>query len=402
MTATIAPTPVPAEEARIAMASLSSELAGGAADLEPLLERFLVSILPLAGAQAGAVRVLGDDGQTMRLVAQSGLPEQVQSAERLMQRDCGMCGVAAGADVLGWVDDVRACAQHSTGGYFGVQCNSVLAISLPHGNQVLGIYNLFFRDAPRIDPATQNILRLIGQLLGLALHNARIERERLRVTVMRERQEMVNEVHDALAQTLAYVRMRLPLLNDAMLAHDDARSLKYLSDVKNAVGEVHDNLREVMTYFRTRMDPLGLLHALQGLVQGYHDRTGIVLELRNTAQNLHLSDEQEVQVFHIIQEALANIAKHSMAKRALVAIARTPAQLEFLIEDDGLGMAAPSVSTIVTSAQDMAPTGHFGLEIMQGRAQRLGGSLEVGMKDGGGTRVRLVMPIRARPWESAA
>jgi len=113
MTATIAPTLVPAEEARIAMASLSSELAGGAADLEPLLERFLVSILPLAGAQAGAVRVLGDDGQTMRLVAQSGLPEQVQSAERLMQRDCGMCGVAAGADVLGWVDDVRACAQHS-------------------------------------------------------------------------------------------------------------------------------------------------------------------------------------------------------------------------------------------------------------------------------------------------
>ena len=76
---------------------------------------------------------------------------------------------------------------------------------------------------------------------------------------------MVNEVHDALAQTLAYVKMRLPLLNDAMLAHDDTLSIKYFSDVKKAVGEVHDNLREVMTYFRTRMDPLGLLHALQGI-----------------------------------------------------------------------------------------------------------------------------------------
>jgi two-component system nitrate/nitrite sensor histidine kinase NarX len=61
------------------------------------------------------------------------------------------------------------------------------------------------------------MLRLIGQLLGLTLHNARIERERLRVTVMRERQDMVNEVHDAIAQTLAYVKMRLPLLNEAML-----------------------------------------------------------------------------------------------------------------------------------------------------------------------------------------
>jgi two-component system nitrate/nitrite sensor histidine kinase NarX len=400
--AAIVPIRATAEQARAVVSGLNVELIDGSADLEPLLERFLVSILPLAGAQAGAVRVLDDDGQTMRLVAQCGLPEQVQSAERSMQRGCGMCGVASGTDVLGWVDDVRTCAQHNTGNYFGTQCKSVLAISLPHGNQVLGIYNLFFEDTPHIDAPTQSILRLIGQLLGLALHNARIERERLRVTVMKERQEMVNEVHDALAQTLAYVRMRLPLLNDAMLAHDDAHSIKYLSDVKKAVGEVHDNLREVMTYFRTRMDPLGLLHALQGLVQAYQDRTGIALELRNSAQNLHLTDEQEVQVFHIIQEALANIAKHSMAKRALVAIDRTPEQLEFLIEDDGLGLTAPSVSTIVTSAQGMAPPRHFGLEIMQGRAQRLGGRLEVGVKDGGGTRVRLVLPLGAKPQETAA
>ena len=400
--AAIVPIRATAEQARGVVSGLNAELIDGSADLEPLLERFLVSILPLAGAQAGAVRVLDDDGQTMRLVAQCGLPEQVQSAERSMQRGCGMCGVASGTDVLGWVDDVRTCAQHNTGNYFGTQCKSVLAISLPHGNQVLGIYNLFFEDTPHIDAPTQSILRLIGQLLGLALHNARIERERLRVTVMKERQEMVNEVHDALAQTLAYVRMRLPLLNDAMLAHDDVHSIKYLSDVKKAVGEVHDNLREVMTYFRTRMDPLGLLHALQGLVQAYQDRTGIALELRNSAQNLHLTDEQEVQVFHIIQEALANIAKHSMAKRALVAIDRTPEQLEFLIEDDGLGLTAPSVSTIVTSAQGMAPPRHLGLEIMQGRAQRLGGSLELGVKDGGGTRVRLVLPLGAKPQETAA
>ena len=399
--AAIVPIRTTTEAARAIVSGLSAELIDTSGDLEPLLERFLVSILPLAGAKAGAVRVLDDDGQTMRLVAQSGLPEHVLSAERLMQRGCGMCGAATGADVLGWVDDLRACAQHNTGNYFGVQCKSVLAISLPHGKQVLGIYNLFFEDTPRLDASTQAILRLIGQLLGLALHNARIERERLRVTVMKERQELVNEVHDALAQTLAYVRMRLPLLNDAMLAHDDARSIKYLSDVKQAVGEVHDNLREVMTYFRTRMDPLGLLHALHGLVQAFRERTGIELELRNSAQNLHLSDEQEVQVFHIIQEALANIAKHSMAKRALVAIDRTPTHLEFLIEDDGLGMTAPSVSTIVTSAQGMAPPGHFGLEIMQGRARRLGGSLELGLKDGGGTRVRLVLPISTKQPELA-
>jgi len=47
----------------------------------------------------------------------------------------------------------------------------------------------------------------------------------------------------------------------------------------------------------------------------------------------------------------------------------------------------------------LAPTTHFGLEIMQGRAQRLGGSIEVGRNDGGGTRVRLVVPLSSAPAE---
>jgi two-component system nitrate/nitrite sensor histidine kinase NarX len=361
-------------------------------DLELLLQRFLGPILDLAGAQAGAVRVVTDDGLHMRLVAQQGLPLHVQEAEQLVDRGCGMCGTAVGADVLGWVDDLRSCDRQGGGHYFGGQCKGVLAISLSHADQVLGIYNLFFESRAQIPPTTQTILRLIGQLLGLSLHNARIERERLRLTVMKERQEMVNEVHDAIAQTLAYARMRLPLLNDAMLAHDDPKAIKYFSDVKQAVGEVHDNLREVMTYFRTRMDPLGLLHALQGIAAEFFGRNGISLEIRNTVRHLNLSDAQEVQVFHIVQESLANIAKHSMARHAVVAIHKTPAGLEFVIEDDGLGMAAPGVSTIVTTAKGLSASTHFGLEIMQSRAQRLGASLEVGENAGGGTRVRLLLP----------
>lgn len=349
--------------------------------MEALLERFLVSIVALAGAQAGAVRVLSDDGQHLRLVAHQGLPDAVLQSERVVERNCGICGLATGADTLAWVEDVRSCAKHESVGYFGLQCQRVLAISLTHGSEILGVYNLFFERHAELAPSNESILRLIGQLLGQALHNARIERERLRVTVLRERQEMVNEVHDSLAQTLAYVKMRLPLLSEAMLAHDDAQSLKYLGDVKKAVGEVHHNLREVMAYFRTRMDPLGLLHALKTVEDNYFDRTGIALKVRNLAQNLHLSDEQEVQVFHIIQEALANVSKHSRARQAELTLQRTAAGLEVLIEDDGLGMVTPD-----------ADATHYGLDIMQGRAQRLGGRIEVGPHPKGGTRVRLVLP----------
>ena len=361
-------------------------------DLASLLSRFLTSIIALAGAQAGAVRVLSDDDKYMRLVAQQGLPDDVVLAERLVDRQCGVCGTAAKGDVLVWVDDLAICARHGSPVYFGVQCKSMLAISLPYNNVVLGIYNLFFEHTTRIEPSVQALLRLVGQLLGLTLHNARIERERLRLTVLKERQEMVNEVHDALAQTLAYARMRLPLLSDAIQGHDDIKALKYCSDLKTAITEVHDNLREVMTYFRSRMDPLGLMHALSTLADSYFGRNAITLEIHNAVPNLDLNDEQEVQVFFIIQEALANIAKHSMARHAVVRISKTTQHLEFLIEDDGLGMDEPNVSTIVTSARPLVHSTHFGLDIMQSRAQRLGGSLEVGSKDGVGTRVRLRIP----------
>jgi two-component system, NarL family, nitrate/nitrite sensor histidine kinase NarX len=362
-------------------------------DLEALLARFLTAIIALAGAQAGAVRVVTDDGQSMRLVAQQGLPDNVVETERLVDRQCGMCGTAASTDVLVWIDDLSSCAKHGSNLYFGSQCKSMLAISLPHNQQILGVYNLFFDNSSRIEPSVQTLLRLVGQLLGLSLHNARIERERLRLTVMRERQEMVNEVHDALAQTLAYARMRLPLLSDAIQAHDEPKALKYFSDLKTAVTEVHDNLREVMTYFRTRMDPLGLMHALTTIADSYFSRNAIALEISNTVPHLNLDDEQEVQVFYIIQEALANIAKHSMARHAVVRISQTPQHLEFVIEDDGLGMDEPNVSTIVTSARPLVPSTHFGLDIMQSRAQRLGGKLEVGSRDGVGTRVRLRIPL---------
>ncbi len=374
-------------------AELTAGLSGGD-DLESLLQRFLVPVLRLSGARAGAVRALTDDGLRMRLVGSVGLPPELLLAEQEVDRHCGACGRALDEGRLTWTDDLRTCRQNAAGESLGHGFGQLMAVPLRHREQVLGIYNLFFeRETPqRADIAA--VLRSVGELLGLALHHARLEREQLRAAVLHERQLLANEVHDAVAQTLVFMKMRLPLLQDALHQHDDARALKYHDDLRQAVTDAHASLREILTHFRTRMDPKGLLHALRALQAGYLDRHGIELTIDAQAAAPELSVEQEVQVFHIVQEALANVAKHSRARQARVTVERTAAALRFVVEDDGAGLWPASAAQSEASAAEGT---HFGLEIMRERAQRVGATLQVQSRPGGGTRVDLTIPLGGAP-----
>lgn len=370
------------------LTEITADLAAGS-DLQVLLQRFLEPIVRLAGAEAGAVRVLGADGDSLELVGALGLPETIAGAERHVDRHCGACGEAADEAKLVWADDLAPCTARSRGEFFGDGCHRMLAVPLQYRGQLLGIYNLFFpgKDAP--SPEIAAVLKSVGELLGLALHNARLEADTLRSTIMQERQSMAAEVHDSIAQTLTFVKMRLPLLHEAVLAHDDDRSLRFLGDVKQAVGEVHGSVRQILTHFRTQMPAARLAPALQAAAASFRDRTGLTLDVENHAPGLALSLPQETQVFHIVQEALANVAKHAMARRAWVSLACEDGLVEVLVEDDGSGLS--------TATADGTPQGthqgpHYGLDIMKERARRLGGRLEVGRRDRGGTRVRLLFP----------
>jgi two-component system nitrate/nitrite sensor histidine kinase NarX len=366
-------------------ASLASEN-----DLEAVLERFLDPIVRLAGADAGAVRMVTEDNLSMRLVGSLGLPANVVRHEQLVESRCGVCGNAVREDTIGWATDLRTCSQRTAGDFFGQSCKRVLAVPLHYKGRVLGIYNLFLSADRDISPEVSSLLRAIGDLLGLALENARLTRENLRATVMHERQMMANEVHDSLAQTMSYVKMRLPLLQQSVLAHDEATSLKYLSDINQGVSTAYSSLREILTHFRKRMDPQGLMHALQATADNFHDKTGIRLDFVNLTSGMEISVEQEVQVYHIVQEALANVAKHSLARQARLTLDRKQGGYEISIEDDGTGRSIREPSQAETGQDEPA---HFGLDIMRERAQHLGGQIEIESRAGAGTRVRLSFPI---------
>lgn len=356
---------------------------GSEADLGALLERFLDPVVRLAGAQAGAVRVLSESGDRFELVSSLGLPAGVCDRSPAFDAHCGHCGAAADGHQVVWATELRGCAEQSTGHYFGHGCQRLLAVPLQHRGRVLGVYNLFFSGTEEPGQAVQQLLRSVGELLGLALNNARLERENLRARLASERQMMAAEVHDSLAQSLAFVKMRLPLLQDALAAHEDERARQYCDDVRCAVTQAHASLRGIITDLRSPMDPHGLLHALDGAVDSFRRASGVALDVVNALPRLALAPEGESQVFHIVREALSNIARHAAARRAWLHMGSAGDGLaEILVEDDGAGLPPAS------------PCGgaHYGMDIMRERARRIEGRLEVGARPGGGTRVRLVFP----------
>lgn len=360
-------------------ATLASEY-----DLDALLNRFLGMMVRLSGASAGVVRVLTSDGQHLKLAASLGLPPELVENERLVGIDCGVCGAALRNDEIKQTRDLKPCVARTGQAYFG-QCRSMVVVPLEHNGRLLGVYNLYMTDERSIPEEVSLLFRSISEHLAMALENTRLMRENLRMSLMSERQMMANEVHDSLAQTMAYMKMRIELLREALLQYESGKALKYSGDIQQALDEAYASLRELLTQFRNRMDPLGLDHALKELASGYFDRTGVKLEFENRIPDLNLTVDQEVQVFHILQEALSNVARHSGAKQATLTLDAVDGQYAFTVEDDGRGV-------FVMGAQpDLRH--HFGISIMSERAQRLGGNIEIANRLQGGARLRLLVPI---------
>ena len=394
--------------AAAAPAALLADVAAGLAttnDLAELLGRFLGPLIKISGAQAGAVRVLSPEGSSLQLISTMGLPQGVLSPGTLSSRHCGHCGQAAEHASVVWASDLQACAQRSGSPYFGGACQRVLSVPLRHRTQTLGVYNLFFAQA--CEPPTADllqILRSVGELLGLALNNARLEQQILRDTRQQERQAMAADVHDSLGQSLSFVKMRLPLLKDALESHDDRRALSYLGEIREVVSEAHVGVRSLITQLRAPAAP-GLKAALDTCAEGFRRQCTAQLEIHDEMPGLRLPADSESELVLIVREALSNIARHARAQRAWIRIRQiAPGLVALCIEDDGLGLPlhtgtrhpAPSDPAPGDALAGPAANGHYGLQIMAERAQRMQARLAVSPRPTGGTCVQLEFAFAAR------
>ncbi|OGA51344.1 MAG: hypothetical protein A3G24_27085 [Betaproteobacteria bacterium RIFCSPLOWO2_12_FULL_62_13] len=370
--------------ALLVLSEIASSLSTDAT-VDELLARYLSTMVRIAGARAGAVRVLTGDGKHLRLVSAVGIPDAAVERERIVPIDCGACGEAVRGGAALWGHTAEHCREVVPDGFLE-DCDELVAVPLKRGNTVLGVYNLFLRRGAKLANEVRILFAAISEHLGIALENARLSRENARITLVNERQLLANQVHDALAQTLAYARMRAAALREAQRGGDSERAGRYLSELEDAIDTAYNELRELIGGFRQPMDPRGLVAALEASLEAFRNRSGALVQFANRASDMSLSPEEEMHVFHIVQEALANACKHAKAKTVRLSIDLVDDRCRVCVEDDGIGFAPGS-------AED---TAHFGLSIMRERARRLGGEVLIDSSPGAGARVCLSFPARNR------
>lgn len=197
-----------------------------------------------------------------------------------------------------------------------------------------------------------------------------------------ERRTIARNLHDSAGQALTALRIKLQLLQGQADGEGGAGEL-----VQGAIAltdEATEEIRRAVMSLGPRVvDELGFVGALQRHLEDYAEHTGLAVERRIELRGAELPRELENACYHIVQEALNNVAKHAGARSVSLSAAVGDGAVTLEIADDGAGFDA---GALVEGAST-------GLTGMRERAELIGGAMTLRTSPGEGTRLAFVLPL---------
>ncbi|HSN45184.1 MAG TPA: type IV pili methyl-accepting chemotaxis transducer N-terminal domain-containing protein [Casimicrobiaceae bacterium] len=377
------------QNARLATLYDMTALLNAPSTQEDLCRGFLRRLLPVAGAAAGAVRLMSPDGGTLHLFVEDGLAPAFNDKEHCLARGECACGEAAArsATVVHVLSAKRTPINITLPHCREAGFATVAAFPIAAQQQVLGIFNLFYREARDVAGEERHLFESLGQNLGVAIESLRLVSRERELAIAEERNLLAQELHDSIAQSLAFLNLQTQMLRKALVATDAVETQRILDEIQAGVQESYADVRELLVHFRTRIADGDVELGVRTLLTRFQHQTGIATELKATGAAAPLAPDDQLQVMHILQEALSNVRKHSGASKVEVVLNRGPGY-SFAVRDDGRGF---DPSRPPDDAAD-----HVGLRIMRERATRIGARVDVDSAPGSGTEVRLRLPVAQR------
>lgn len=224
---------------------------------------------------------------------------------------------------------------------------------------------------------TDEVLAIVRDVSERKAREAALEKQRARIA---------RDLHDSLGQNLGYLRLKLDefTLRDELSDFDPLK--KELVQMRDVANEAYELVRNMLAAARSS-NSADLATVLLSQARLAGQRAQFEVNLTAESQTRSLPPVIQQQVLYIFQEALSNVERHARAQQVDVDVAWTEDTLLIKLTDDGRGFATD------TSRGD----GHYGLAIMQERAEEIQGVLSITSRPGAGTSIILQLPVPGAP-----
>ncbi len=359
--------------------------------LETVLQRVVDEAAELIGARYGAISLEHHDPHIQAFVTY-GVDQSLRNRLGGHPMGTGLLGVpvATGAPVR--VPDVESDPRASGFPAGHPRMQRLLGVPVASGNAVVG--NLYLADkvgGTPFTPSDEGTLMRFAALAGIAIENAVLHEQVQVLAITEERERIAREMHDSLAQVLAYVNTKSQAAQAYLANNDPARANAQIEQLAQSAREAYVDVREGIFALRSSHLPAdaGFGATLATYVQRWQDQSGIPVHLSlpgsESAYGLHQLAAIHLQ--RLIQEALTNIRKHANASAVSITIGDEDRMLRVTISDNGAGFDPNEIG------RGAFP--RFGLSTMRERAEASGGTFRLTSIPNGGTTIEVAIPKAA-------
>lgn len=354
--------------------------------LAQLADGFAAKMRRIARADAIALRWSDAGQQRYIMLASEGLPAPLLEAEQCLRTARCLCG---GADAQA---PVRVIPIRRAEGASMPHCEqagytTLVTVPMRAQHRLVGEIDLFYRCSAAPCEEERSLYETLARHLASALDGLRAAAMEREAAVSDERAFIARELHDSIAQSLAFLKLQVPVLRNAVARGDAAAMARATDDIEAGVRESSGDVRALLLHFRTRAHAEDISVALRTTLQKFEHQTGLQTTLQVTGEGLPLPADVQIQVLHVVQEALSNVRKHAHASHVWLTVKQGREWL-FAVRDNGRGFDVEGGAPNAT---------HVGLDIMRERAGRIGARVQIRSQRGEGTELQLTVPASAPP-----
>jgi two-component system, NarL family, sensor histidine kinase DevS len=358
---------------------------GNSLDIEDILDQTLTRVMTYLGVEAGEIFLREEESDVFRLALLRGEELEAFWTRQSFRLGEGFVGSVAqsGKPMVSssLKTDMRFLRRAIVDA--GYNCLACIPLSTQR-KKVVGVMSVLTQKKRAFDEREINLLGAIGAWAGTAIENAQLHRQSKRLAVLEERERIGMDLHDGIIQSIYAVGLNLDYLRLSMQGNPSKAQEK----IEQAIEGLNSAIRDIRSYIldlrpRQFNEEEDLLHGLYRLVEEFRANSNAETILTGSeAGTKDLSVLHATALFHICQEALANVAKHSRAKRVEINLWTTEDRVLLEVADDGMGFDLTRMSTTL---------GH-GLSNIYRRARKVGGDVEITSTPGEGTTVLVWVP----------